>query len=59
MRQLFRIALSPQDNIVFPQRAQTLPDAAVEVFEGIGHLQMCLDPKVIAWVTQQLDNETL
>jgi pimeloyl-ACP methyl ester carboxylesterase len=58
-RQLFRVALSPQDNIVFPQRAQTLPDAAVEVFEGIGHLQMCLDPKVIAWVTQQMDNETL
>ncbi|MEY4737591.1 MAG: hypothetical protein RL302_1910 [Pseudomonadota bacterium] len=56
-RQRFTIALSPQDNIVFPQRAQTLPDATVEVFDGLGHLQMCLDPKVIAWVTQQLDNE--
>lgn len=58
-RQRFTIALSPQDNIVFPQRAQILPDATVEVFDGLGHLQMCLDPKVIAWVTQQLDNAPL
>jgi predicted alpha/beta hydrolase family esterase len=55
-RKLFTIALSPQDNIVFPQRAQTLPDAAVKVFDGLGHLQLCLDPGVIAWVTQQLDD---
>jgi triacylglycerol esterase/lipase EstA (alpha/beta hydrolase family) len=54
-RQLFSIALSPQDNIVFPQRAQTLPNATVKVFDGLGHLQLCLAPNVITWVTQQLD----
>lgn len=53
-RALFRIALTPQDNIVYPQRAQVLPGAVPQVFEGIGHVQMCLDPAVIAWVQSQL-----
>ena len=55
-RQLMHIALTPQDNIVFPQREQVLADAAVTVFEGLGHLELCLNPRVIAWVEQQLTN---
>ncbi|OYU46776.1 MAG: hypothetical protein CFE44_00285 [Burkholderiales bacterium PBB4] len=54
VRKLFRIAITPQDNIVYPQRAQVLQDVTATVFEGIGHIQMCLDPAVIAWVKDQL-----
>jgi pimeloyl-ACP methyl ester carboxylesterase len=54
IRSLFRIALSAQDNIVYPQRAQTLPGVAPMVFEGLGHLQLCTASKVRAWVCQEL-----
>lgn len=53
-RALMRIALSPQDNIVYPQREQVLPDVPVTVFEGLGHLELCRDGAVMAWVLQQL-----
>jgi hypothetical protein len=53
-RSLFRVALSPQDNIVFPQRAQTLPGVVPMVFEGHGHLQLCTSKRVRAWVCQEL-----
>ena len=53
-RALFRIALTPQDNIVCPQRAQVLPGITPTVFEGIGHLQMCTDPAVLTWLQQEL-----
>ena len=53
-RSLFRIALSPQDNIVFPQRAQTLAGVTPRVFEGLGHLQLSTDAGVRAWVCQEL-----
>ena len=53
-RSLFRIALSPQDNIVFPQRAQTLQGVTPVVFEGLGHVQLCTDAAVRAWVCQEL-----
>lgn len=53
-RALMRIAITPQDNIVCPQRPQVLPGIAPVVFEGIGHLQMCTHPPVIEWVTQEL-----
>jgi hypothetical protein len=49
------IALSPQDNIAFPQREQVLPGAAVTVFEGRGHLELCIDGEVIQWVIEKLD----
>lgn len=55
LRGLFEIAITAQDNIVYPQRAQLMPDVPVTVFEGIGHLQMCLHPPVIAWLLQKLD----
>jgi len=55
VRRLFHIALSQQDNIVYPQCEQVLEGAAVTQFSGIGHLQMCLSPTVIAWLVQQLD----
>ena len=54
VRGLMRIALTPQDNIVYPQRVQFLPDVPATVFEGIGHLQMCRSAAVMQWVHQQL-----
>ena len=54
MRGLFRIALSPQDNIVFPQRAQTLAGVTPVIFEGLGHLQLCTEPAVIQWLCSEL-----
>lgn len=54
VRSLLRIAITPQDNIVYPQAAQTLEGIPPTVFEGIGHLQMCLDAGVIRWVGAQL-----
>lgn len=53
-RSLFCIALTPQDNIVYPQRAQVLLGLVPHVFEGLGHVQMCVDPHVVAWVQRQL-----
>lgn len=54
--QLIRIALTPQDNIVYPQREQVLPGVPVTVFEGRGHIQLCFDTAVINWVLQQLES---
>jgi triacylglycerol esterase/lipase EstA (alpha/beta hydrolase family) len=54
-RSLFRVALSPQDNIVFPQRAQTLEGINPVVFEGLGHLQLCTSARVRAWVCRELE----
>ncbi len=53
-RALMRLAITPQDNIVFPQRAQLLQGLTPKVFDGIGHVQMCLHPPVIAWTLAQL-----
>lgn len=53
-RQLMHIALTRHDNIVFPQREQVLPDANVTEFEGMGHLELCLDARVIGYVLQKL-----
>jgi|JI10StandDraft_1071094.scaffolds.fasta_scaffold298370_2 triacylglycerol lipase len=57
-RSLIRIAITPQDNIVYPQRAQTLEGIEPRVFEGIGHLQMCTNSQVIAWVVAELGDLT-
>jgi hypothetical protein len=53
-RALLRIALTEQDAIVFPQIAQTLPGVDTQHFSGIGHLQLCTDADVFAWITAQL-----
>jgi len=50
------LALTQQDNVVFPQREQVLPGAHVTEFEGLGHLEMCLDRGVITWVCRQLES---
>jgi triacylglycerol esterase/lipase EstA (alpha/beta hydrolase family) len=55
-RNLIRIAITPQDNIVCPQRLQTLAGIEPTVFEGIGHLQMCNHRPVIAWLLAQLND---
>jgi triacylglycerol esterase/lipase EstA (alpha/beta hydrolase family) len=57
-RALKRIAITAQDNIVYPQRAQVLPEVTHTVFEGIGHVQMCLHPPVIQWLADQLSDVT-
>jgi pimeloyl-ACP methyl ester carboxylesterase len=54
-RALMRIALTRQDQVVYPQREQVLDGAQVTEFEGLGHLELCLAPQVIDWVCQQLD----
>lgn len=53
-RALMHIALNLNDNICIPQRQQVLPGAPVTEFHGIGHLEMCLNPRVIGWTCQQL-----
>lgn len=53
-RALMRIAITAQDNIVYPQREQVLPGVETTVFEGMGHLQMCLEKPVIDWILRQL-----
>ncbi len=57
-RSLMRIALTPQDHIVYPQRAQVLDGVPVTVFDGLGHLELCLNSAVAAWVVQQLEDPT-
>ncbi|MEO8121613.1 MAG: alpha/beta fold hydrolase [Rhodoferax sp.] len=58
-RRLMRIALTPQDNIVYPQREQVLDGVPVTVFNGLGHLELCFNGAVIAWVLQQLEDPAL
>jgi triacylglycerol lipase len=53
-RQLMHIALTQHDNIVYPQREQVLPQASVTEFKGLGHLELCLDARVINYVLQKL-----
>jgi predicted alpha/beta hydrolase family esterase len=54
VRSHIRIALTPQDNIVYPQRTQVLPGVEPAIFDGIGHLQMCVDGAVLGWIYEQL-----
>jgi triacylglycerol esterase/lipase EstA (alpha/beta hydrolase family) len=56
LRQRMAIAVSPQDNIVYPQLEQVLEGAEVRVFPGRGHVQLCRDGEVNAWLTAQLAN---
>ncbi len=53
-RALFRIAITPQDAIVFPQRAQVLPGVLPQVFDGLGHMELCSNAKVMDWVAAEL-----
>jgi triacylglycerol lipase len=54
IRAMFEIAITPQDNIVYPQRAQVLPGTTATVFDGLGHLQLCLDPAVLRWLAARV-----
>lgn len=54
-RALFEIAITPQDNIVYPQREQVLHGITPTVFDGLGHVQMCLDSTVIHWLVQRVN----
>ncbi|QDL54704.1 esterase/lipase family protein [Rhodoferax aquaticus] len=54
VRSLLRIAVTAQDNIVFPQLAQTVHGIVPTVFTGIGHLQMCRHQAVTEWVLAHL-----
>ncbi len=57
-RRLMHLALTKQDNIVFPQTQQVLADTQVTEFFAMGHLQMCLHPQVIEWLLQTIDRES-
>ncbi len=54
IRRLFRIAITPQDSIVYPQLEQVLPFAPVTVFQGLGHLELSQSRAVGEWVSDQL-----
>nr|WP_315490555.1 alpha/beta fold hydrolase [uncultured Rhodoferax sp.] len=54
VRSRMSIAITAQDNIVYPQRAQVMTGVETRVFDGMGHLQMCLDRSVREWVYAQL-----
>lgn len=54
VRACMHLALTDTDNIVFPQRAQTLAGTTVTEFKGLGHLELMLNPAVIGWVAEQL-----
>jgi pimeloyl-ACP methyl ester carboxylesterase len=58
-RSLMRIAITPQDNIVYSQREQVLEGVPVTVFDGLGHLELCFNGAVAAWVVQQLEDPAL
>ena len=53
-RTLFRIAITPQDAIVFPQREQVLPGVVPQVFDGLGHVQLCSSARAMDWVAGQI-----
>lgn len=52
--QLFEVMLSHHDNIVFPQAIQTLGQAPVHAFSGLGHVQMIYSKAVRAKVREIL-----
>ena len=54
-RRLMRIALTPQDSVVYPQLEQRLPDVPVTVFEGLGHLALTQNEQVALWVLSELE----
>jgi triacylglycerol lipase len=58
VRALFQIGITVHDNIVYPQRAQVLAGVIPRIFNGIGHVEMCLDPHVIHWVCDALSTPT-
>ena len=55
-RRRMRLGLSPSDNVVYPQLEQVLAGAPVTVFDGLGHVELSLNKRVIQWVLQQLDD---
>ncbi len=58
-RKLMRIALTPQDNVVYPQREHGLQGVPVTEFEGLGHVELCTSPTVANWVLEQLSDVPL
>jgi pimeloyl-ACP methyl ester carboxylesterase len=46
LRARFVVMFSHHDNIVAPQAVQTLPDARVLAFSGLGHLSLAFDARV-------------
>jgi pimeloyl-ACP methyl ester carboxylesterase len=54
LRQRMHLAFTQHDNIVYPQRQQQLEGTQSTEFSGIGHLQMCLDDKVIEWLLHEV-----
>ena len=57
-RQLIRMALTPQDNIVYPQNEQGLAGVPITTFAGLGHLELSQNKKVLQWIVTQLKDVT-
>lgn len=57
LRQRFSACITRQDPIVFPQTEQWLPGMRVHTVSGIGHLEMCAHPQMLAWVSAELARE--
>jgi pimeloyl-ACP methyl ester carboxylesterase len=55
IRRLMHLAFTPQDSIVYPQREQALAGSTIQVFEGLGHLELSQHALPRHWVLQQLD----
>jgi pimeloyl-ACP methyl ester carboxylesterase len=52
---LMRLAITPQDSIVYPQQEQILDGVPVKIFEGLGHLELSQNSKVSEWVLSELN----
>jgi pimeloyl-ACP methyl ester carboxylesterase len=55
-RHLMRLALTPQDGIVYPQLEQLLANTSAKMFPGLGHLELCQAPVARHWVVDQLQD---
>lgn len=53
-RAKLHLAWSSHDNVVFPAHAQGLEGSPTQRFDGLGHLQLCRDRAVHAWIFDQL-----
>lgn len=53
-RALIHIGLSDLDNVAYPQRKQVLEGSKVTEFQGLGHLELCLNPGVLKWLSSTL-----
>lgn len=54
LRERFRVCLTLQDEIVFPQAEQHEAGMSVHVVSGHGHLELCESPAVADWIVDTI-----